>query len=188
MRLVLASASPRRLELLKHLGLEPDVIVSDIEEVRFAGETPQAYSQRIATEKGLMVAAQFGQAPVRVLSADTEVVLGKDVFGKPRDAADAARMLRRLSGIEHLVLSSVCMIDCSAIAVTPRVLTQSTRVYFRSLSEAEIDHYVASGEPMGKAGAYAIQGLASAYIARIDGSYSSVMGLPLYETAQLLGM
>ncbi len=188
MRLILASASPRRLELLAQLGIVPDVVASDIDEHRLAGETPVEYSRRIAQEKGLAVAQRFLGESVLVLSADTEVVLGEEVFGKPRDDLDAARMLRRLSGIEHQVISSVCLIDCSQVRLATRVLTQTTHVRMRELSDQDIAIYISSGESRGKAGAYAIQGRAAAFIERIDGSHSSVMGLPLFETAQLLAL
>lgn len=181
--LVLASASPRRRELLAQLGIAVDVVPGDVPEVRAPGEAPGAYSQRVARAKAQAGWIAIGADPGRfVLGADTEVVLGDRVFGKPVDADDAAQMLRDLSGREHLVLSSVALIGADFDAV----VTQVTRVSFASLSAAEIAAYVATGEPMGKAGAYAIQGHAAAFVAHIDGSYTGVMGLPLFETAALL--
>jgi len=125
---------------------------------------------------------QRGLVPYPVLGADTEVVQGNEIFGKPRDAAHAAEMLRRLSGRQHDVLSGVALKRDDEILFALSV----THVTFRTLSDAEIEHYVATGEPLDKAGAYAIQGRAGAFATRLDGSYSGVMGLPLFETADLL--
>jgi len=179
----LASKSPRRRELLGRLGLDFGVLDIDIPERRGAGEAPAEYVRRVAREKAgaglLRVAAEPGAV---VLGADTEVILGDEVFGKPRDAADAVAMLRRLSGRTHEVVSAVSVVSAEREAQAVSV----SQVVFGELPDADIDAYVATGEPMGKAGAYAIQGGGEAFIRHLSGSYSGVMGLPLYETARLL--
>jgi len=182
-RLILASASPRRLELLTQIGVRPEVIACDVPEQREPGETAVAYSRRVAQAKAL-AGWQLAGHPggCCVLGADTEVVLDDCVFGKPADAAAATQMLRQLSGREHQVLTSVALV-AGAFA---EVVTCCTRVWFAPLSDSTVRRYVDTGEPFGKAGAYAIQGRAAAFIARIDGSYSGVMGLPLFETQALL--
>lgn len=181
--LFLASQSPRRRELLRQIGFDFDVLDVDVPERREPGETPADYVSRVAREKAgaglLQVAAVPGAI---VIGADTEVVLDDDVFGKPADAADALAMLRRLSGRAHEVLSAVWCISASR---EEHALSIST-VEFAALSDADIMAYVATGEAFGKAGAYAIQGRAAAFISRLDGSHSAVMGLPLHETALLL--
>lgn len=180
--LVLASASPRRVELLRQLGLDFEVRPAEVPEERQPGETPEDYGLRVATEKA-REAQRHLPAGTLALGADTEVLLDGEVLGKPRDTAHAVAMLRALSGRSHTVPSAVVLLrDAQVWTALSR-----TTVWFRPLSAAEIADYVASGEPMGKAGAYAIQGRAAAFIARIDGSYSGVMGLPLFETAELLG-
>ena len=182
-RLFLASQSPRRRELLQQLGCVFDVLDVDVPERRLAQESAPDYVSRVAREKAgaglLQVAAVAGAV---VIGADTEVVLGEDVFGKPADAHAAAAMLRRLSGRAHRVLSTVW---CVSAAREERAACVST-VEFAALSEADIARYVATGEAFGKAGAYAIQGRAAAFIRRLEGSYSGVVGLPLQETADLL--
>jgi septum formation protein len=181
--LYLASQSPRRRQLLQQIGIDFQTIELDVPEIRVADESPEHYVNRVAREKaraGLAILTDIADAIV--LGADTEVILGDDVFGKPADAADAAAMLRRLSGRAHRVLSAVW---CVRADREEFALNEST-VTFDNLSDAQIDAYVASGEPMGRAGAYAIQGRAGAFIRYLSGSYSSVMGLPLFETAQLL--
>jgi septum formation protein len=183
MRLFLASQSPRRRQLLEQIGQAFEVIALDVPEVRAPGEAPDAYVRRVAGEKaraGLRMLDETRDAVV--LGADTEVVQGDDVFGKPVDASDAAAMLRRLSGRAHRVLSAVW---CVSVAREEFALSEST-VTFDELSDEHIAAYVASGEPAGRAGAYAIQGRAGAFIRHLSGSYSGVMGLPLFETAQLL--
>jgi len=179
----LASKSPRRRELLGRLGLDFGVLDIDIPERRAPGEAPAEYVRRVAREKAgaglLRVAAVPGAV---VLGSDTEVILGDEVFGKPRDAEDAAGMLRRLSGRTHEVVSAVSVVSAGREAQAVSV----SQVTFGELSDADIDAYVATGEPMGKAGAYAIQGGAEVFVRRLSGSYSGVMGLPLYETAHLL--
>ncbi len=181
--LFLASQSPRRRELLRQIGREFDVLDVDVPERREPNETPEDYVSRVAREKagaGLMQVAAVHDAVV--IGADTEVVLDDDVFGKPVDAADATAMLRRLSGRSHRVLSVVW---CISAGREEHALSVST-VEFAPLTEGDIADYVATGEAFGKAGAYGIQGHAAAYIRRLDGSHSAVMGLPLYETSLLL--
>jgi septum formation protein len=180
MRLVLASASPRRRELLDRAGIPCDVAPVDVEERRLPRESPRAYVERLAR---LKAGTATRACPDRVvLGADTTVVLGDDVLEKPIDAADAARMLRRLSDRTHDVLTGI------AIAVGGRVLADvaTTRVWFGPVSDREIAWYVSSGEPMDKAGGYAIQGLASRFVTRIDGSYTNVVGLPVADVLHLL--
>jgi len=181
--LYLASKSPRRRELLGRLGLPFGVLDLDIPEQRAPGEPAEDYVRRVAREKAgaglLKVVATPGAL---VLGADTEVILDDEVFGKPADAEDAARMLRRLSGRTHRVVSAVTLMsnqrEVQAVSVS--------EVSFAALSEAQIAAYVATGEADGKAGAYGIQGRAEVFVTRLDGSFSGVMGLPLHETAALL--
>ncbi len=179
----LASQSPRRRALLARLGVAFDVIVVDVHEARAPGEPAEDYVRRVAREKagaGLLPVA--GVEGALVLGADTEVVLDDEVFGKPRDADAAAGMLQRLSGRSHDVLTAVSLVSAAREA---QLLCRS-RVTFARLDDAQIAAYVASGEPMGRAGGYAIQGGAERFVTRLDGSYSGVMGLPLHETMQLL--
>jgi septum formation protein len=173
-RLVLASASPRRAELLRAAGFEFDVEASDVDETRHPGEHADAYVRRMAELK----AARRARPGDAVLGADTIVVIGGLALGKPADAGEAARMLRRLAGRTHEVLTGVCLIgpDGSS-ARTTRV--ERTTVEFAAMSEREIAWYVSTGEPLDKAGAYAIQGLASRFVTRIEGSYGNVVGLPV---------
>jgi septum formation protein len=185
--LYLASASPRRAALLTQLGLAFTVLNADVPEVLGVHESPEQYSQRVALAKAragftqLKATAELQSSAV-VLGADTEVVLDGRVFGKPVDAADAAAMLRSLSGRAHQVLSSVALVS----ARTEERILQTSKVHFKVLSEAEIACYLESGEAVGKAGAYAIQGLAGAFVSHLEGSFSGVMGLPVFETAVLL--
>lgn len=179
--LLLASGSPRRLELLASLGLDCEVAPVDIDEAPRPGEPPAECARRLAAEKAAAAAAR--QPPGRlVLAADTVVALGEEILGKPADAADAARMLRRLSGRRHKVHTAVAAGrgDASAVRLS------SSEVTFRPLADREIAAYVATGEPLDKAGGYGIQGLAAVFVTRLNGSYSGVVGLPLYETAELL--
>ena len=169
--------------MLEQVGFRFDTVNVDVPEVRAPGESPADYVSRVAREKAGAGLLQLGAVPgVVVLGADTEVVLGDEVFGKPVDAADAAGMLRRLAGCEHRVVTAIW---CVSAGREERAINEST-VEFGRLSERQIAAYLASGEPMDRAGAYAIQGRAGAFIRRISGSYSSVMGLPLFETAALL--
>jgi len=178
--LYLASQSPRRSELLARLGVDFRVLDVAVVERRLPHEPPMDYVRRVAADKAR--AGLSAMPDALVLAADTEVVLDDEVFGKPRDARDAAGMLRRLSGRTHEVLSAVCVASSDRIA---RALSVS-EVTFAPLDDGAIDAYVASGEPGDKAGAYAIQGAAQAFITHLSGSYSGVMGLPLHETARLL--
>ncbi|MDN5924654.1 MAG: Maf family protein [Xanthomonadales bacterium] len=180
--LCLASRSPRRRQLLAQIGFDAvTVLAIDIAEVCGDAEAAAAYVARVAQDKALagraLVAAQDW-----VLAADTEVVLDGQVFGKPHDGEDAAAMLRRLSGRTHDVISGVCLIGAQA---TYRALV-TTHVRFGDLDEHVIAAYVASGECFGKAGAYAVQGRGARLVAHLEGSYSGVVGLPLYETSELL--
>jgi septum formation protein len=189
----LASQSPRRRQLLDQLGVRHELLLAapdeDAEalEAHVPGEAPAAYCERVTQLKlGAAVARlrRRGLAPAPVLCADTTVALGRRIFGKPADADDAAATLARLSGRTHRVLTAVALASASGRART-RALSVST-VRFAALPPHVIDAYVASGEPFGKAGAYAIQSRIAAWIERIGGSYSGIMGLPLHETARLL--
>lgn len=180
-QILLASASPRRAELLTQLGIRFVVAPADIAEVVQPGETPAAYAQRIALEKARAGwAASAQQLPV--LGADTDVVEGGRILGKPRDRAHALEMLARLADREHEVYSSVALVA----GAREQVALSVTRVRFGPITPAQAEAYWASGECQGKAGAYAIQGLGARFVRELCGSYSGVVGLPLYETAQLL--
>ncbi len=173
MPIVLASASPRRQELLKNAGIDFVVHPANIEEVGRANENPATLAERMAQEKARAVEESFtGRC---ILAADTVVVIDDNVLGKPRDSEDAARMLRMLSGREHRVITGVCLLG----AGFEDVLSETTAVHFSPLTNAEIRDYIATGEPMDKAGAYAIQGMASRWISRIEGDYFNVVGLPV---------
>lgn len=179
--LVLASSSPRRRELLARLGIVPARLDSpDIDETPRTGELPRRYVERLAVEKAHAVQRAPGEA---VLAGDTTVAVGRRILGKPEDEADLRRMLALLSGRRHHCWSGICVIDGEGRA---RVRVSDTVVGFKRLSEAEIDWYVASGEGMGKAGGYAIQGRAEAFVRYLAGSHSGVVGLPLFETRALL--
>ncbi len=181
--LYLASQSPRRHELLNLIGVEHGRLDVDVPEVRQPGEPPADYVNRVAREKagaGLLKVLATPRAVV--LGADTEVVLGDVVYGKPADDADAARMLRELSGRTHQVITAVWLVSAGR---EEHALSVS-EVRFAALDEAQIAAYLASGEARGKAGAYAIQGRAAAFVSHLSGSHSAVMGLPLHETAVLL--
>lgn len=179
--LVLASASPRRIELLAQLGVTPDRIdPADIDETPLKGETPPRLAERLARSKAEVVAARAPEA--FVLAADTVVAVGRRFLEKAADEAEASRFLRLLSSRNHRVFTGVAL--ARGETITTRVV--ETRVSFKTLSEAEIAAYVATGDWRGKAGAYGIQGPAGAFVRRIVGSHPAVMGLPLYETANLL--
>ena len=198
MRLILASASPRRAELLRAAGFSFETIVADVDESVRDGESPALYVRRLAAEKSFAVLAGlkscatpgseqnvaqgFSPADPIVLAADTTVVVDGEILGKPRDDDDARRMLERLSGRRHEVLSGVSL-RRNAFEVG-RV--ETTAVYFAVLTPDEVAWYVASGEGRDKAGSYAIQGLASRFVTRIDGSYSNVVGLPVAAVAELI--
>ncbi len=192
-RIYLVSRSPRRRELLKQIGVAPDLLLlrsdlsrpADVDETPYSGEPAEDYVRRIARAK-----AEVGWAhllhrrlpKLPVLAADTTISLGGEIIGKPDHREHAAAILRRLSGRTHEVLTCVTMMLDERIEERLAV----SRVEFKALSEDEIKRYASSGEPFDKAGAYAIQGLAAIFVSRLEGSYSGVMGLPLFETAQLL--
>jgi septum formation protein len=178
----LASASPRRSELLTQLGLTFDVVPADIDESVRPGEEGAEYVQRLASNKSRVALSALARGGPAVLAADTAVVVDQEILGKPVDEADAVRMLTLLSGRTHLVLTAVSVRNDSRDIVE---LCRST-VRFRAISASQISDYWQTGEPRGKAGAYAIQGLGALFIEEIRGSYSGVMGLPLYETARIL--
>ena len=179
--LLLASASPRRSALLAQIGIAHRVHATEIDETPRPGEAATALVERLARGKAAAGRTQAGGLPV--LGADTEVVLDGRVFGKPRDAADAVAMLLALAGREHQVLSAVAL--ATADGRVQSLLSES-RVRMRDITPEEAQAYWASGEPRGKAGAYAIQGALAGHVAHISGSHSGIMGLPLFETAQLL--
>jgi septum formation protein len=179
----LASKSPRRRELMLRHGYDFGVLDLDIPEAPAPGEAPEDYVRRVAREKaGAGLLRVLGQPSAVVLAADTEVVLDDRIFGKPADADDADDMLRTLSGRTHRVISSVAVVSGAREAQA----TNITEVTFATLDDDRIAEYLASGEWVGKAGAYAIQGRAEAFVARLAGSYSGVMGLPMFETIALL--
>lgn len=197
--LVLASASPRRQDLLRSAGISFEVQPADLDETPLAGESARDCAERLAREKALAV---WRMRPGNlVLGADTVVVVDHAILGKPVDAEDAARMLRMLSGRVHQVITGVCLVSPSAFpdsaspanASNPEpgdceanTSSETTLVTFIALSDAEIRDYVATGEPMDKAGAYAIQGIASRWIPRIEGDYSNVVGLPVARVYRML--
>jgi septum formation protein len=181
-RLVLASASPRRLELLTQVGLAPDLIdPAQIDETPLEGETPRQLALRLARAKAAAAAARHPDA--FVLAADTVVAVGRRLLGKPRDAVDAGRMLALLSGRAHRVLTAVAV---AAPGGRAGARLCETRVRFKRLTAAETGAYLAGGEWEGKAGAYGVQGRAGGFVAGLNGSYTGVVGLPLYETRALL--
>lgn len=187
----LASQSPRRRQLLEQLGVKYELLLPDPDEdaegleAVLPGEAPARYVQRVTGLKldaAVLRLARRGLKSAPVLCSDTTVALGATIYGKPADAKDATRMLRELSGQTHRVLTAV------AVQKGRQRLAalSDSRVTFSPLTPAQLRRYVATGEPMGKAGAYAVQGAAAAHISRISGSYSGIMGLPMFETAQLL--
>ncbi len=180
MPLVLASASPRRREILRRAGIPFRARPTGVDEAVRAGETPRRHVRRLAREK----AQAAGRPGETVLGADTVVVIDNQILGKPRNAPDAARMLRLLSGRVHRVLTGLYLLTPDG----SRTEVVETRVWFRRLTRAEIAAYVASGEPFDKAGAYAIQGLASKFVERIDGCYYNVVGLPVLRVYAMLSL
>jgi septum formation protein len=179
--IVLASASPRRRELLAQIGVSFEVIPAHIDETVRAEESPEVYAQRMAREKALAIAQRQSCGRV-VLGADTAVVVDDQVLGKPEDTAQAEAMLRTLAGRSHRVLSAVAVVSGEQVLEALNI----TRVTFAPLDDRWIRAYVKTGDPMDKAGAYGVQGKAGEKIARIEGSFYGVMGLPLFETAELL--
>lgn len=179
--LILASSSPRRQELLREIGIPFQVHAANSNEEQITGEAPSAYALRLAREKAEAVAVQYPQS--YVLGADTIVVVDGEVLGKPKDRGDAVRMLRLLSGRGHEVTTAVSVVAPGTLAETR---ASTTKVYFREIAEDEIQQYVAGGEPMDKAGAYAIQGGASRWTDRIEGEFSNVVGLPLSLVTDML--
>lgn len=180
--LILGSSSPRRRDLLTQIGVRFDIAIPDIDEAPLAGEAPEDYAARMSLEKARVVFDNTGQNRP-VLCADTVVVLDDQVLGKPRNKADALDMLMALSGREHRVSSSVTLMDTAANEASALV---TTTVLFRTLEIDECERYWQTGEPSDKAGSYGIQGKGAIFVAGIHGSYSNVVGLPLFETAALL--
>jgi septum formation protein len=179
---ILASASPRRRELLARLSWPFTIIPADIEELHHPGEAPLAYVMRLAHTKAAHIAQRFPDA--LVLGADTVVVLDQQIMGKPDNAEHARQMLTQLSGRQHTVMTGLALLQhCRQLVSLDSV---STRVRFRSLSPHEIAQYIATGEPFDKAGAYAVQGQAAAFVAAMEGCYTNVVGLPLQRTVALL--
>jgi septum formation protein len=176
----LASASPRRRQLLELIGVPHVVTPADIDETPLRGETGAGYVTRLARDKALAI--QGRQRDLPVLAADTTVHVDGAILEKPQSEADCIRMLEMLSGRRHQVYTGVCVVS----AAPPALICSETEVEFRRLSRDEMRAYWASGEPQGKAGAYAIQGLGAVFVANIVGSYTGVMGLPLFETAKVL--
>ena len=189
--LYLASQSPRRRQLLEQLGIRHELLLpgddEDAEAIEavLPGESPTRYVQRVTGLKldaALARLQRRGLPPAPVLCSDTTVALGRAIYGKPADDADAARMLRELAGTTHRVLTAVAVQQ----GRKRRAALSASRVTFAAMTPAQVRAYVATGEPRGKAGAYAVQGRAAAYISRLTGSYSGIMGLPMHETALLL--
>ena len=180
----LASRSPRRAELLRQIGVDFEVIEAGVDETRLPNEADRDYVMRMARIKAETVAAEVAarQVDFAVLAADTAISVDGDIIGKPVDRADCRSILAKLSARQHLVLSAVALATSEGVALR----LSENRVKFRELKVAEIECYCDSEEPMDKAGAYAIQGRAAVFIEHLEGSYSSVMGLPLFETAELL--
>jgi nucleoside triphosphate pyrophosphatase len=188
-KIILASASPRRAEILRNAGFEFSVISADVDESLRAGESAPVYVERLAREKANAAAARLrsmNQNSGIIVAADTTVVLDGEILGKPESAEDAHRMLRSLSGKWHEVFTGLAVLPLAAAAPQEQLLVEQTRVQFAKLCENEIDDYVATGEPFDKAGAYAIQGLGGKFIPRIEGCYFNVMGLPLARLYEAL--
>jgi septum formation protein len=178
--IILASRSPRRSELLAAAGISFEVLAADIDETPHDNESPVAYVERLAIEKARAVLALRPEA--HVLGADTTVTIDGEILGKPADAADATRMLRLLNGRVHDVHTGVALVGRAGV----RSAVETTRVWFSEMTDEDISWYVATGEPVDRAGAYAIQGFASRFIPRIEGSYSNVVGLPVALVSSIL--
>ena len=181
-RLILASASPRRKELLAAVVVSCQVQPAGVDESRQPREVVEQYVERLASAKAQAVASKLTEENIAILSADTVVVEGQNIFGKPNDQEDAFQMWQKLSDRTHNVITSVCLLAGQHLYIE----TVSTEVCFDQISERQMRRYWASGEPMDKAGGYAIQGLASAWVKSIHGSYSNVVGLPMYEVNAML--
>lgn len=181
-QIILASQSPRRVALLKQIGIDCLVMPADIDETTLTGEAPTDYVLRLAAQKALAIVKKSANTSLPILAADTTVTLDNEILGKPDNDADAFNMLKQLSGSTHQVHTAI------AVAFNGKLETalNSTQVEMMPLTDAMINEYIASGEHKDKAGSYAIQGLAACWIKKIIGSYTGVMGLPLYETALLL--
>jgi septum formation protein len=179
-KIILASRSPRRAELLAAAGISFEVLAADVDETPLPGETPGVYVERLAIAKAQAVLALRPEA--RVLGADTTVTIDNEILGKPVDNADAVRMLRKLSGRVHEVHTGVSLIRAGCV----QSVVDTTRVWFEVMTDEDISWYVATGEPVDRAGAYAIQGFASRFIPRIEGSYSNVVGLPVAVVSSIL--
>ena len=182
MKFILASASPRRRELLASIGFDFEVIPSAVPEVRGAGESPEEYVARLSREKAAAVAAKHGDR--WVIAADTTVLLGEELLEKPADPADARRMLATIAGKTHIVYTGVTLHHAAAGYHDTRVAESEVRML--PLTEREIEWYVATGEPLDKAGAYAVQGIGAMFIDSVHGSYTNVVGLPLALLYQML--
>lgn len=180
--LILASASPRRRELLQQAGVPFTVIPSNTDETLRPGETPEAYSLRVAQEKAAAVATH--QSGNWVLGADTIVAIAATILGKPRDAVDGFRMLRLLSGQPHRVMTAFALLDPNGRTYASQIVT--SHVTFKVLTDTQIQDYLDTGEPFDKAGAYAAQGLGAALVEKVEGSYTNVIGLPLDEVLAIL--
>lgn len=189
-KLVLASASPRRKQLLEQIGLSFSVSSADIDETPRLGESPTDYVKRLAIEKAMAVYLRLKEtlgADIWVLGSDTSVIIDDTILGKPEDKADGIEMLTKLAGREHTVLTSVALVGIDpSMVINQSVVINENKVKFCPLTAAQIEAYWESGEPLGKAGSYAIQGRGAVFVEQLKGSFSGVMGLPLYETAQLL--
>jgi septum formation protein len=179
---ILASSSPRRQELLATAGVEFSCQPADIDESVHVGEAPDTYVQRMARDKAAVVSARQVDASYRVLAADTSVIIDGEILGKPADYGEAMAFLMRLSGRQHRVITALCL--QTEAGVTMR--SEETTVQFMQLRRQQCEAYLATDEPWDKAGAYAIQGLGGAFVERIEGSYSNVVGLPLAQTLELL--
>jgi septum formation protein len=186
MKLILASASPRRAEILRNAGIQFEIRKTDVDESRIVGELPGDYVRRLALAKALSAAAEY-RDPIDktlILGADTVVVVDADILGKPASQDDARSMLRRIGGRVHEVHTGLALVRTPG--TMQRVVEEITRVHFASLAAQEIEDYIATGEPFDKAGAYGIQGIGGRYVTRIEGCYFNVMGLPLARLWSLL--
>ncbi|MBV1912068.1 MAG: Maf family protein [Cycloclasticus sp.] len=182
MRLILASSSPRRAELLHQIGVNFEIKSVEIDETPIHGERPLDYVKRLAIEKAAATKVFYQEDDILVLGSDTAVIIDGEILGKPDNKEQAVMMLKQLSGNSHTVLTSVAIIGCQQ----EQCLINESKVTFSTLTDSDIEWYWSTGEPKDKAGAYGIQGKAAVFIKRLEGSFSGVMGLPLYETSQLL--